>query len=129
MVASSLTLSMAQRLVRKPCTECATRAAVDADTRRRLGMTEAQAASCVTAVGCRACAMTGYSGRIGLYEMLPITASVRAALVAGAGERTITEAAKAEGFRPLLELGVEAAAAGLTTPAELLRTLSSDTEL
>ena len=124
LVASSLTLSMAQRLVRKPCPECVTRATVDVDTKRRLGMTDVEAESCVTAVGCRACGMTGYRGRIGLYEMLPITRGVRAALVAGAGEAAISAAASTEGFRPLQRLGVEAAVAGLTTPAELLRTLS-----
>ena len=72
--------------------------------------------------------MSGYSGRIGLYEMLPITRGVRAALMAGAGEAAIASAATAEGFRSLQRLGVEAAVAGLTTPAELLRTLSIDAE-
>jgi type II secretory ATPase GspE/PulE/Tfp pilus assembly ATPase PilB-like protein len=115
---------MAQRLVRRPCRECATRATVAADTRRRLRMTAQQAAACVAAAGCRACGGTGYSGRVGLYEMLPITRGVRAALMAGAGEQAIMAAASAEGFRPLLELGVEAAVSGSTTPAELLRTLS-----
>ena len=124
LVASSLTLSMAQRLVRKPCTECVVRATVDADTKRRLGMTDVEAAACVTAPGCRACGMTGYRGRIGLYEMLPISRGVRAALMAGAGEQAIAAAAAGEGFRSLQRLGVEAAVAGLTTPAELLRTLS-----
>ena len=128
LVASSLTLSMAQRLVRKPCSECATRTPADVDTRRRLGMTDAEASACLAAVGCRACAMSGYSGRIGLYEMLPITRGVRTALVAGAGEAAISAAATTEGFRSLLRLGVEAAVAGLTTPAELLRTLSIDAE-
>ncbi len=125
LVASSLTLSMAQRLVRRPCTDCRTRATVDADTRRRLGMTEAQSASCVAAVGCKSCAGTGYSGRLGLYEMLPISNSVRAALMGGAGEEAITAAAAPGGFRPLLDLGVEAAVSQQTTPAELLRTLTA----
>ena len=124
LVASSLTLSMAQRLVRKPCPECVTRMPADVDTRRRLGMTDAEAAACVAPVGCRSCGMSGYSGRIGLYEMLPITRGVRAALMAGAGETAITSAATREGLRSLQRLGVEAAVAGLTTPAELLRTLS-----
>ena len=100
----------------------------DADTRHRLGMTQAEAAACLAAVGCRACGMSGYSGRIGLYEMLPITRGVRAALMAGAGETAIASAACREGFRSLQRLGVEAAVAGLTTPAELLRTLSIDAE-
>ncbi len=125
LVASSLTLSMAQRLVRRPCTECRTRATVDSDTRRRLAMTEAQGASCVAVVGCKSCAGTGYSGRLGLYEMLPITNGVRAALMAGAGEEAIKAAAAPAGFRPLLELGVEAAVAQQTTPGELLRTLTA----
>ncbi len=116
LVASSLTLSMA---VHSPA---------DADTRRRLGMTDIEAAACVASVGCRSCGMSGYSGRIGLYEMLPITRGVRAALMAGAGETAITSAAAGEGFRSLQRLGVEAAVSGLTTPAELLRTLSVDAE-
>ncbi|MGB7980704.1 MAG: ATPase, T2SS/T4P/T4SS family [Candidatus Nanopelagicales bacterium] len=128
LVASSLTLTMAQRLVRKPCPECVTRAEVNIDTRRRLGMTEAEASTCVTAVGCHACGMSGYSGRLGLYEMLPITRTVRAALMAGASEQAISSAAATEGFRSMQRLGVDAAAAGLTTPAELLRTLSIDSE-
>ena len=128
LVASSLTLSMAQRLVRKPCTECVVRMPADADTRHRLGMTAAEAAACLASVGCRACGMSGYSGRIGLYEMLPITRGVRAALMAGAGETAIASAAVSDGFRSLQRLGVEAAVAGLTTPAELLRTLSIDAE-
>ena len=128
LVASSLTLSMAQRLVRKPCPECVVRMPADADTRHRLGMTEAEAASCLAPVGCRACGMSGYSGRIGLYEMLPITRGVRAALMAGSGETAISSAAVSDGFRSLQRLGVEAAVAGQTTPAELLRTLSIDAE-
>jgi type IV pilus assembly protein PilB len=124
LVASSLTLSMAQRLVRRPCVECAVRTPVDPDTKRRLGMTDLEAASCLAAVGCRACGGSGYRGRIGLYEMLPITRGVRAALVAGAGEAAILAAAAMDGFRSLQRLGVEAAVAGHTTPAELLRTLS-----
>jgi type IV pilus assembly protein PilB len=128
LVASSLTLSMAQRLVRKPCTECVVHSAADADTRRRLGMTDIEAMACVASVGCRSCGMSGYSGRVGLYEMLPITRGVRAALMAGAGEAAIASAAMSEGFRSLQRLGVEAAVAGLTTPAELLRTLSIDAE-
>jgi type IV pilus assembly protein PilB len=128
LVASSLTLSMAQRLVRKPCPECVVGMPADFDTRRRLGMTDAEAAACMAPVGCRACGMSGYSGRIGLYEMLPITRGVRAALMAGAGETAIASAATSDGFRSLQRLGVEAAVAGLTTPAELLRTLSIDAE-
>ena len=53
LVASSLTLSMAQRLVRKPCSECVVHSPADADTRRRLGMTDIEAAACVASVGCR----------------------------------------------------------------------------
>jgi type IV pilus assembly protein PilB len=128
LVASSLTLSMAQRLVRKPCSECVVRMPADADTRHRLGMTSSEAASCLAPVGCRACGMSGYSGRLGLYEMLPITRGVRAALMAGAGETAISAAAVSDGFRSLQRLGVEAAVTGLTTPAELLRTLSIDAE-
>jgi type IV pilus assembly protein PilB len=128
LVASSLTLSMAQRLVRKPCQECVVHSPADADTRRRLGMTDIEAMACVASVGCRSCGMSGYAGRIGLYEMLPITRGVRAALMAGAGEAAIASAAVGEGFRSLQRLGVEAAVSGLTTPAELLRTLSVDAE-
>jgi type II secretory ATPase GspE/PulE/Tfp pilus assembly ATPase PilB-like protein len=56
--------------------------------------------------------------------MLPINRSVRTALMAGAGEAAIMAAASAEGFRSLQRLGVDAAVAGNTTPAELLRTLA-----
>ena len=99
---------------------------VDLDSKRRLGMTDAQAERCVMGSGCRACGDTGYTGRVGLYEMMPISKGVRAELMAGAGEQAMMAAAAPEGFGPLLQLGVEAAVAEHTTPAELLRTLTID---
>ena len=122
LVSSSLSLVVSQRLVRVPCPECCL-GDVDAP-----GIVAAMgyantAGDWVRAVGCPACAETGYSGRTAVLEVLPVTRNVRAALIAGQPEDAVRRAARADGVNSILGAGLTAARAGRTTLAEVLRAI------
>ena len=82
LIASSLSLVVAQRLVRRPCADCAEPYMPSARVLSMLGLTEADLADAtpMRGVGCTECGGTGYRGRTGIFEVLPVTASVRAVL-------------------------------------------------
>lgn len=122
LVGASLTLAMAQRLVRRPCDACVGPAQLDADTVTRLKLSEREARRMVAGAGCRRCGGSGYSGRVGIYEMLPVDSSVRVA-IAEANEEELFRQARKAGWVPMREVGVSSALAGLTTTGELLRVL------
>ena len=128
LVASSLKLVIAQRLVRKPCRACQVPQVPDPETAQRLGLTAEDARSLVLGAGCAACEGQGYKGRTGIFEVMPVDAGVRAALGAGADSDALAAAARASGWRSLLEAGVAAAVKQQTTAEELLRTLASVTD-
>lgn len=127
LIASSLRLVIAQRLVRRPCRYCAQPQPPDPETRSRLHLTEAQAAALVVGKGCERCEGSGYRGRTGVFELLPVNRAVRSALMQGGDEETLAAAARTGGWQPLLDAGIEVATHGQTTASELLRVLLSTT--
>jgi type IV pilus assembly protein PilB len=125
LIASSLTMVLAQRLVRRPCAYCLVADPPDVETRQRLHITDAQAALMAKGQGCERCDALGYRGRVGVFEVLPVSKDVRSALMSGGDEQLLARAAAPEGWKPLLAAGVEVAARQQTTTAELLRVLVS----
>ncbi|TAK68585.1 MAG: type II/IV secretion system protein [Actinomycetota bacterium] len=126
LVASSLSLVLAQRLLRRPCPDCVVHEPMPADVATRLGLTGEYATHAYPrAVGCAHCGDTGYAGRIGVFETLVVTPAVRDALLSGAGETEVRRAALATGWLPLAQRAVLAAAAGRTTIAEVLRVVAT----
>ena len=87
LIASALTLVIAQRLVRKPCPSCVVPDVADQDTRARLRLTDRQAQAMMRGTGCEQCEGRGFRGRTGVYEMLPFAPEVRKALLAGGDEQ------------------------------------------
>jgi type II secretory ATPase GspE/PulE/Tfp pilus assembly ATPase PilB-like protein len=71
--------------------------------------------------GCDACAGTGYRGRTGIYELMPMSEGIRALLVQDASLDKIRSLARQQGMQPLRSDGYARAAAGLTTLEEVLR--------
>ncbi|MCL6640061.1 MAG: hypothetical protein K6T92_01685 [Candidatus Rokubacteria bacterium] len=71
--------------------------------------------------GCAACNLTGYAGREGLYELMPLEPSIRELILAGAGTSAIREAAIQVGMRTLRTAGLAKARAGITSLDEVLR--------
>jgi general secretion pathway protein E len=104
LLSSSLLGAVAQRLVRKLCPVC----------RRHDGRLW-------HAVGCDQCGMTGYQGRVGVYELLLTTDQIRGQIHDRASEAEIRATAQKDGMRTMREDGERWLADGITTEAELLR--------
>jgi type IV pilus assembly protein PilB len=130
LVASSLSLVVAQRLVRKPCGSCITPYTPSSHTLDLLGLTSEDLAAATPrrGKGCPDCGSTGYRGRAGIFEVLPVTAAVRSVLLAGGGEAQIAAAAASAGMVTLRAAALAAAARGDTTYDEVLRVTSVDSE-
>ena len=115
---------LAQRLVRTLCKQCraARRAALRArrSTRSSSPGRSAAAAQPYKPVGCVDCRMTGFLGRMGLYELLTVSEAFKDKVDAGAGHRALRRQAVADGMRPLRLAGALRVAEGLTTLEEVL---------
>jgi general secretion pathway protein E len=72
-------------------------------------------------VGCLDCRMTGFKGRVGLYELLPVSEAVRDALHPQVDMTQLRKTAAKEGLRPLRLSGIMKVTEGLTTVEEVLR--------
>lgn len=128
LVASSLETVVAQRLVRRPCPDCATPAAPRPEVLATLGLRPAdvKAARSVAAPGCVTCSETGYRGRTGVFEVLRLTGPMRRALVEDPTEATLRDVAAAHGHLSLRAAALRAAYEGRTTYDEVLRATAGD---
>jgi type IV pilus assembly protein PilB len=128
LVASSLALSVAQRLVRRPCPRCAAPYDPPADQLALLGLTPADLAGArvVRGTGCPECGGTGYRGRSAVYEVLEVDAAMRRVLVKDPSEAAIGAQAKAAGMRNLRASALLKAFDGRTTLDEVLRVTTTD---
>lgn len=128
LVASSLELVVAQRLVRRPCSSCVAPYVPGEDVLALLGLSPAalDGATPRKGRGCSSCSETGYKGRTGVFEMLVVDATMRRALLDDPSEQTLTSAAQERGYRSIREAGLAKAAAGETTYEEALRVTHSD---
>ncbi len=138
LVASSLVGLLAQRLVRRPCYECAHPITPSAETLRELGldaktfaagaynfpavkgMRPPPAGTVFSPVGCNACNDLGYRGRTGIYELLMVNDQVRRLALEKADAGQIRNAAMDQGMVTLRFDGARKVVQGLTTPEEVL---------
>ncbi len=123
LLASSLEAVLAQRLLRRNCPACRQPHMPAPETLSALGIT-ADGANRMTfqrGLGCTACENTGFRGRIGLFEFLRMTESLREAVAGGANLMELRRIAANEGLTLLREAGLAAARTGETTPEEVLR--------
>ena len=114
---------MAQRLVRTLCLHCREAAEIDAETWNML-ITPWQSEKpqqMYYAKGCLECRMTGYSGRIGIYEILLMSAAQRPLITADADFTLIRDQAYRDGMKPLRISGAMKVASGVTTVDEVLK--------
>ncbi|HEU0130193.1 MAG TPA: ATPase, T2SS/T4P/T4SS family [Mycobacteriales bacterium] len=128
LIASSLTLVVAQRLVRVPCQHCAAPYQPSPRTLQLLGLSDEDVrnAHVVRGRGCDQCGQTGYHGRTAIFEVLPVDAGMRAVLTARPTESAIRAAARASGVGSLRTDGVARALRGETTLEEVLRVTQVD---
>ena len=123
LVAAAVSLVIAQRLVRRLCGECASDD--PGATAARLieaGMTQPQAQACRPrrARGCKAC-LGGYRGRVALFEVLPVGATLQERIAEGASEAELRAEAVRLGLRSLRDVGLAQVAAGAIGLDDLLR--------
>jgi type IV pilus assembly protein PilB len=120
LVASTLRLAAAQRLVRTPCAHCVADAAPSAGQRERLGLDGDETVATVT--GCALCGHTGYAGRTGLFELVAVDDDVGEMILAGESESALRQHVFAGGENPtLLDDGRDKIRRHITTPGEVLR--------
>ncbi len=128
LVASSINLIMAQRLVRVICNNCREDAAIPLESLLDIGMPPDLAATtvCYRGAGCSQCSATGYKGRIAIYEVMPMADAIRDAVLAGASSSEIKRAAMDAGMTTLRRSGLNKIAEGVTTVEEVLRITMAD---
>jgi type II secretory ATPase GspE/PulE/Tfp pilus assembly ATPase PilB-like protein len=130
LIASSLSLVIAQRLVRRVCVHCATTADVSKRQASLLHLPSSGASKdgggFRTGSGCGHCGETGYRGRSGLFEILSVDERVRELIGANAAESAIRHAGRVAGMQSLREDGLAKARRGETTLDEVLRVTPGD---
>jgi type IV pilus assembly protein PilB len=121
LVGSAVDCVVAQRLARLLCEECKRRTTITADVMRLNGFNVGLDLEAYEPVGCARCGGSGYKGRIGLYEVMWVSDTIRALAVAREPSETIAHAAVHEGMMRLREDGLEKVRRGLTSIAEIAR--------
>ncbi|GAB2728205.1 type IV-A pilus assembly ATPase PilB [Halomonas garicola] len=121
-IASAVSLIIAQRLVRKLCPACKMPADVPPEARASMGLAEADTAGATLyrAVGCKKCTQ-GYKGRVGVYEVVPVTETMRGLIMRNANAMEIDALAREEGYSSLYHSGVDKVLEGITSLEELNR--------
>jgi general secretion pathway protein E len=128
LVAATLTGVVAQRLVRQVCPSCAEDVLLTADQVQALGVPhpEDYAGKLVArrGGGCAKCRYTGYYGRTGIFEVLPVNSRLRHLIAEGATPEVLRRTARQDGLRSLREHAVRKVAAGVTSFEEATRATS-----
>lgn len=124
LVASTLNAVIAQRLVRKICPVCIEKYTPEdfelTILKKKFGPKIASQ-DFYKGRGCTECGLSGYKGRVGIFEVLPITAGVRELALKHVASEEIEELAIKEGMVSMLEDGLDKISAGITTIEEVLR--------
>ncbi|MEA2255743.1 MAG: type pilus assembly protein PilB, partial [Solirubrobacteraceae bacterium] len=122
LVASAVDCVVAQRLARRLCEHCRRAVRIDGSVARENGYdVDDDVLDVFEAVGCTRCGGSGYKGRIGLYEVMPVTEEIRKLAVGRASADEISAAAVRSGMRRLRDEGLVKVRDGLTSFAELSR--------
>jgi type IV pilus assembly protein PilB len=124
LITSAVTAVMSQRLLRKVCSACREQyepsVAERAYFEQRTGTTKA---AFWRGAGCNVCSHSGYSGRVGIYELLPVTEAIKELIVGDAGYEQLRAMAVSEGMRTLRDEALRLIDQDVTTIAEVIRTI------
>jgi type IV pilus assembly protein PilB len=123
LVSSSVIAVMAQRLVRVVCSKCKQPHIPSEAQLEAAGITPqiAETATFMKGRGCTHCQKSGYRGRLGIFEMMKMSAKIRDLAFNGAPTQEIRRAAIGEGMSPLYEDGILKVLKGITTIDEVFR--------
>jgi type IV pilus assembly protein PilB len=123
LVATSVNLIQAQRLIRRICKDCKRENPTPPEALAEIGFSpdETQTLKTYKGQGCSTCNNTGYKGRVGLYEVMEITDEIRELILIGASALELRKKAIEDGMITLRESGLHKIRAGITTVEEVVR--------
>jgi type II secretory ATPase GspE/PulE/Tfp pilus assembly ATPase PilB-like protein len=124
-LSTSLTLVIAQRLVRRICEQCKETYRPDPATAQRVGLGPTEG-PVYRGRGCPACGGTGFQGRLGIFEFFKPTVNLRRMIHDRVGEVELRNAARKAGMKLLREDALDKIRQGLTSPDEVLRVVQVD---
>lgn len=135
LVASTVNVIIAQRLIRKICDMCKISYSISRnDLAKNLPQTlitkhftENPSIKLYKGKGCKICHSTGYSGRLGLFEVLEVSKEIRALITAKSDSDVIAKKAIEEGMTTMIDDGMDKVARGVTTLEEVLRVTKVET--
>lgn len=122
LISSSIIGVVAQRLVRRICPSCRERYTADRAVARYLGIREGT--QLFKGMGCGDCSLTGYRGRVGIYEVLMVSEEIRQLIAEGRETQVIRQAAMKNGMKTLKDYCIPLLEEGVTTADEVLRTVA-----
>jgi type IV pilus assembly protein PilB len=124
LLASSVNLVVAQRLIKRICEHCKEPIELDDDVimRLKIDAKDAKKMCFYRGKGCNVCNQTGYKGRLPIFEFLVMSPAIREAVVEGVDESRIRSMARDAGYGSLLDSGVKRVIEGVTTAEEVLGT-------
>ncbi|MCB9029453.1 MAG: type IV-A pilus assembly ATPase PilB [Deltaproteobacteria bacterium] len=127
LVASSINLILAQRLARKNCSHCRKEVVLPAEVLEDLNITQEEAFECMfqKGQGCLKCGNTGYSGRIAIYEVMPMYEEIREMVLQRASATEIKQRASQLGMLTLRASAVNRLKQGVTSLEEVYRVTDS----
>jgi type IV pilus assembly protein PilB len=126
LIASSVIMACAQRLVRRVCLNCREEFVPEPEMFERLGMQPPEGAIFYHGIGCDRCKNRGYSGRAAIIEALSVSESIRRLIIKRASAAVIKNQAITEGMKTLRMVGIDKALEGVTTLEEVWRVTAED---
>ncbi|TWT99696.1 putative type II secretion system protein E [Botrimarina colliarenosi] len=120
LVGATLRLCVAQRLLRRLCPKCRQRREMSPAEARALGHPDMAGSAIYEPVGCELCGKRGYRGRVGVFELLPVSPSMQRLIVERAPEPELTAEAKKHGGMSMTDDAVEKLLAGHTSFIEVM---------
>lgn len=138
LVASTVTVIVGQRLVRRICDKCRISFTVTRDellknlsedmiSKHYIPVGKNKEIRIYKGKGCKVCHNTGYAGRVGIFEVLEVTKKIRELISAHAGADEIVQAARKEGMNSMQDDGLDKITKGFTTIEEVLRVTKNET--
>lgn len=124
MLASTLRLIVAQRLLRLNCTLCLSDRLSNANRAAAAKLGLALNANARESIGCRDCRQTGFAGRTAIYELLVVDDPLKVTILHRKSEAEMLGQARTGGFATLLDAAQELVNSGRTTPLEVLREIN-----
>lgn len=121
LISSSLVGVVAQRLVRRICTECKVEYNVTDQERIFLKNRFVEVDKLYRGKGCGSCSNTGYRGRVAIHEVLNVDDEMRELITNGASVQQLRDSASKQGMIGLMDDGLEKVTRGITTLQEVLR--------